>query len=99
MRDRLIELLTETFDEQYKKRMLITPQHTADHLLANGVMLSTEDPVQLMTLAVEKIGENMEKFFEKIDHPIGKTIVAAIVKGVLISAIEEATQELKEEKG
>lgn len=39
MRDRLIELLTETFDEQYNKRMLITPQHTADYLLANGVIV------------------------------------------------------------
>ena len=39
MRDRLIELLTKTFDEQYEKRMLITPQHTADHLLANGVIV------------------------------------------------------------
>ena len=38
MRDRLIELLTKTFDEQYEKRMLITPQHTADYLLANGVV-------------------------------------------------------------
>ncbi len=39
MRDRLIEFLTKTFDEQYEKRMLITPQHTADHLLANGVVV------------------------------------------------------------
>lgn len=38
-RDRLIEILTETFDEQYDKRRLITPQHTADHLLANGVIV------------------------------------------------------------
>ncbi len=36
MRDRLIEILTQTFDEQYTKRMLITPQHTADSLLADG---------------------------------------------------------------
>ncbi|MEE1138224.1 MAG: hypothetical protein U0M02_07075 [Acutalibacteraceae bacterium] len=36
MRERLIEKLTETFDEQYEKRTLITPQHTADSLLADG---------------------------------------------------------------
>lgn len=36
MRDRLIAKLTETFDEQYEKRMLITPQYTADSLLADG---------------------------------------------------------------
>ena len=39
MRERLIELLTKTFDEQYEKRMLITPQHTSDYLLANGVIV------------------------------------------------------------
>ncbi len=39
MRDRLIELLTKTFDEQYEKRMLITPQHSAEFLLANGVIV------------------------------------------------------------
>ena len=39
MKDRLIGLLTKTFDEQYQKRMLITPQHTADHLIDNGVIV------------------------------------------------------------
>lgn len=37
-RDRLIELLDKTFAEQYKKRGLLTAPHTADHLLANGVI-------------------------------------------------------------
>jgi hypothetical protein len=36
-KERLVELLTKTMDEQYEKRQLITPQHTADYLLANGV--------------------------------------------------------------
>ena len=39
MKDKLIELLTKTFDEQYEKRMLITPQHTAEFLIANGVTI------------------------------------------------------------
>ncbi len=39
MRDRLIDILTKTFDEQYEKRRLITPQHTADYLLENGVIV------------------------------------------------------------
>ena len=38
-RDRLIELLTDSMDKQYEKRRLITPQHTADDLLANGVIV------------------------------------------------------------
>lgn len=39
MLDRLIKLLTKTFDEQYEKMRLITPRHTADYLLANGVIV------------------------------------------------------------
>ncbi len=39
MRDRLIEILNETFADQYEKRGLLTAPHTADHLLANGVIV------------------------------------------------------------
>ena len=39
MKEKLIELLIKTFDEQYEKRMLITPQHTAEFLIENGVTL------------------------------------------------------------
>ena len=40
MRDRLIEILNESFAEQYRKQgVLLTAPHTADHLLANGVIL------------------------------------------------------------
>ena len=39
MRERLIELLDETMSEQYEKRHLVTARHTADHLLANGVVV------------------------------------------------------------
>ena len=38
MRERLIELLIKTFDEQYEKRRMIIPQYTADYLLADGWM-------------------------------------------------------------
>lgn len=39
MKDKLIEILNETFAEQYEKRRLLTAPHTADHLLANGVIV------------------------------------------------------------
>ena len=40
MRDRLIEILNESFAEQYRKiGVLLTAPHTADHLLANGVIV------------------------------------------------------------
>ena len=38
-KEKLVKLLTETFDEQYGKRMLITPQHTAGFLFSNGVIV------------------------------------------------------------
>lgn len=38
-RDRLIEKLDKSFAEQYEKRGLLTAQHTADDLLANGVIV------------------------------------------------------------
>ena len=38
-RDRLIELLNASFEEQYAKRMLLTAPHTADALLAEGVIV------------------------------------------------------------
>lgn len=39
MRDRLVELLNETFDAQYTKSVLITAEHTADHLIENGAIV------------------------------------------------------------
>lgn len=39
MRDRLMELLNETLDAQYTKSVLITAEHTADHLIENGVRI------------------------------------------------------------
>ena len=38
-REKLIELLDKTYAEQYDKRRLLTAEHTADYLLANGVIV------------------------------------------------------------
>ena len=38
-RDKLIELIEKSFAEQYEKRGLLTAPHTADDLLANGVIV------------------------------------------------------------
>ena len=35
----LIDILNKSFAEQYEKRGLLTAPHTADHLLANGVIV------------------------------------------------------------
>ena len=37
-REKLIELLNNSFDEQYSKRGLLTAPHTADHLITNDVV-------------------------------------------------------------
>ena len=41
-REKLIELLNNSFDEQYSKRGLLTAPHTADHLIASGVTLDNQ---------------------------------------------------------
>ena len=40
MREKLIELLNNSFDKQYSKRGLLTAPHTADDLIASGVVVS-----------------------------------------------------------
>ena len=39
MREKLIELLDETFEKQYDKNLVITAWSTANHLIANGVTI------------------------------------------------------------
>ena len=43
MREKLIELLDETFDKQYDRNLVITARNTADHLIANGVTIATDN--------------------------------------------------------
>lgn len=38
-RERLIELMVRTFEAQDEMRGFLTAEHTADHLLANGVIV------------------------------------------------------------
>lgn len=42
LREKLVELLDETFDNQYDKNLVITARNTADHLIANGVTVQKE---------------------------------------------------------
>ena len=63
-REKLIELLDNSFAEQYEKRGLLTAPHTADHLIANGVTvqewISVKDrlPEKFHSvLAARKIGD------------------------------------------
>ena len=41
-RNKLIEILEKSFAEQHEKRGLLTAQHTAEHLLANGVIVQQQ---------------------------------------------------------
>lgn len=40
MREKLIELLNNSFEKQYEKRGLLTAPHTAEDLIANGVTVT-----------------------------------------------------------
>lgn len=44
-REKLIELLDNSFEEQYGRRIYLTAPHTADHLIANGVTVQRWIPV------------------------------------------------------
>lgn len=44
-REKLIDLLNKSFEGQYGKRGLLTAQHTAADLLANGVTFATDTNV------------------------------------------------------
>lgn len=39
MREKLIELLEETFEKQYDRNLVITARNTADFLISHGVVL------------------------------------------------------------
>lgn len=42
MREKLIEILNKSFEEQSAKRGILTTLHTADYLIANGVTIDPE---------------------------------------------------------
>lgn len=44
-REKLAELLNNSFEKQYEKRGLLTAPHTADDLIANGVTVQKWIPV------------------------------------------------------
>ena len=52
MREKLIELLNQSFDKQYCKSGLLTATHTADFLIANDVVpvVRCKDCVHLLPL-------------------------------------------------
>jgi hypothetical protein len=113
MREKLIELLTETFDEQYEKRMLITPQHTAEFLLANGVVVLPCKPRDTVYTIEGKriyedyitdycIGESYEHWGMLIDR--GRTSMVINIRREdfgrkVFLTKEEAEAKLKEGKG
>ena len=99
-RERLIELIEKTFAVQYAARGLLTAQHTADHLLANGVIVP---PCKVGdTVYTNIIGTGLHNSFmvNSVDllgfsngiyswtwHQLGKSVFLTI---------EEAEQALKE---
>ena len=58
-REKLVELLNNSFDEQYRKRGLLTAPHTADDLIANGVTVQRWIPV------TDRLPEEHDSIFAK----------------------------------
>ena len=57
MREKLIELLGNSFDKQYSKRGLLTAPHTADDLIANGVVVSKMETTTKWIPVTERLPE------------------------------------------
>lgn len=60
MREKLIELLGNSFDKQYSKRGLLTAPHTADDLIANGVVVSKMETTTKWIPVTERLPEKHE---------------------------------------
>ncbi|MBR7162302.1 MAG: hypothetical protein IKD07_07790 [Clostridia bacterium] len=66
-REKLIELLNETFAQQYEKRGVLTADHTADFLLFNGVIV----PPCKVGQTVWQVGRNPDTLkYEIREHTV-----------------------------
>ena len=68
LKQRLIELLNETFAEQYDKRGLLTAPHTAEALIANGVTIREWIPV------TERLPEKMQTQIKRGAYRYDKSV-------------------------
>jgi hypothetical protein len=62
-------LLNETFDKQYTKSVLITAEHTADHLIENGVVVP---PC--------KVGDKVYYPYEYGNKVLEKTVIKIVIE-------------------
>ena len=65
-RDRLTEIIEKSFVEQYEKRGLITVPHTADDLLANGVIVPPCKVGEVVDSFVYNITKNKDDLIKEI---------------------------------
>ena len=98
MRERLIELIRKARKAAKETNCELEREHLlADVLLENGVIFA-EDSIKMMQSVVENIEEKLKNKLECIEHPIGKTIIAMVIKEVLVPAIEEVGEEAENGK-
>ena len=64
MKEKLIELLNRSFDEQYYKRGLLTARHTAEDLIENGVTFATDNNVGRWIIHSSGTGANTNNWAE-----------------------------------
>ena len=71
---RLIELLDETFDNQYDRNLVITARNTADHLLANGVTFAKDTNVPSWIPVTERLPDHFGVFIVAIKEPFKERV-------------------------
>ena len=62
MKDRLVELIDETFNKQYERMRLVSPLHTADYLLENGVIVLPLGTLDALYSAVDALADMVNQF-------------------------------------
>ena len=78
MRDKLIELLDETFEKQANRNLVIAAIPTADYLIANGVTMQQSilpdiEKLQKQIKALEKSNRNWRRKCQRLRNLIETT--------------------------
>ena len=84
MRDRLVWLLNKSFEKEYDKKGLLTAEYTADHLIANGVIVPPYKIGSMVWVITSKTSndKNLYIFIDYITH-------YRIVDGCTIMCLEK----------
>lgn len=83
-REKLVELLNESFATQYEKRGLLTAVHTADYLIANGVTVQWRISVEDRLPESGQLYETIDQLKVQLEAALGELKRAAGENAVCI---------------